>query len=393
MIVLNKTLVTRDTKGKCRFVHIWTEWTENKYLIHRESGLIGGKKLTSPNLEITTGKVKRTIDEQCELEFNSAIKKYLDKGYKDITELGITELTVEQVDKVLPKIKTDQNGNLKPMLCKILDKTNEKLTNKKWLASFKLDGLRCFLFYRDGEIHTSSRGGGDYDIATTYIREDKFLKKLFEEDPTLILDGELYYHHPAWNLQKISGLGRKQVLEEDHKFLKFYCYDVVMDLPFIKRWEILQIIQKCLHTFNTADSSKLVIVDHVWVQGLDEIMKRHDIAVSEGYEGLVIRDPDKEYKCVARDDRMLKIKEMTEDSIKVLGYELGLRGVEDMCFVLETKEGKQFKAKPEGDRTVKEEYMDNIKDIIGRMMDVRYFHYSEDGIPILPVAVCPRYDL
>ena len=393
MIVLNKTLVTRDTKGKCRFVHIWTEWTENKYLIHRESGLIGGKKLTSPNLEITTGKVKRTIDEQCELEFNSAIKKYLDKGYKDITELGITELTVEQVDKVLPKIKTDQNGNLKPMLCKILDKTNEKLTNKKWLASFKLDGLRCFLFYRDGEIHTSSRGGGDYDIATTYIREDKFLKKLFEEDPTLILDGELYYHHPAWNLQKISGLGRKQVLEEDHKFLKFYCYDVVMDLPFIKRWEILQIIQKCLHTFNTADSSKLVIVDHVWVQGLDEIMKRHDIAVSEGYEGLVIRDPDKEYKCGARDDRMLKIKEMTEDSFKVLGYELGLRGVEDMCFVLETKEGKQFKAKPEGDRTVKEEYMDNIKDIIGRMMDVRYFHYSEDGIPILPVAVCPRYDL
>ena len=216
MIVLNKTLVTRDTKGKCRFVHIWTEWTENKYLIHRESGLIGGKKLTSPNLEITSGKVKRTIDEQCELEFNSAIKKYLDKGYKDITELGITELTVEQVDKVLPKIKTDQNGNLKPMLCKILDKTNGKLTNKKWLASFKLDGLRCFLFYRDGEIHTSSRGGGDYDIATTYIREDKFLKKLFEEDPTLILDGELYYHHPAWNLQKISGLGRKQVLEEDH---------------------------------------------------------------------------------------------------------------------------------------------------------------------------------
>lgn len=122
-------------------------------------------------------------------------------------------------------------------------------------------------------------------------------------------------------------------------------------------------------------------------------MKQHDIAVSEGYEGLVIRDPDKEYKCGARDDRMLKIKEMTEDSFKVLGYELGLRGVEDMCFVLETKEGKQFKAKPEGDRTVKEEYMENIKDIIGRMMDVRYFHYSEDGIPILPVAVCPRYDL
>lgn len=51
-----------------------------------------------------------------------------------------------------------------------------------------------FLFLREGEIHTSSRGGQDYDIAATYIREDPYVVKLLNDNPELILDGELYRH-------------------------------------------------------------------------------------------------------------------------------------------------------------------------------------------------------
>ncbi len=271
------------------------------------------------------------------------------------------------------------------MLCKILDKANKKLTDKTWLSSYKHDGLRVFFFWKNNEVHTSSRGGQDYDVAATYIRKDPYLNDVLRNS-NLILDGELYRH--GWNLQKISGLGRKQELVEEHKELKFHCYDVVLDAPFKERLNVLNMLKE-----HCPDDSKLVIVDHVPVTGLDEIMKQHDKAVSEGYEGLVIRDPEKTYKCGARDDRMLKIKEMTEDSFTVIGYELGLRGVEDMCFVLCTKEGKPFKAKPEGDKELKEDYMKNINDIIGRLMDVRFFNYTDDGIPNLPVAVCPRYDL
>jgi hypothetical protein len=85
----------------------------------------------APVLEITKGKVKRTIEQQVELEFNSNYKKYLDKGYKDVEELGITELTVDNALEALGDTKTDQNGVLKPMLCKLLDKTNKKLTDKE----------------------------------------------------------------------------------------------------------------------------------------------------------------------------------------------------------------------------------------------------------------------
>lgn len=79
---------------------------------------------------IDHGKVKRTIHQQNELQYNSELKKYLDKGYKNVNDLGITDLTVESAKEALGGSKTDQKGSLKPMLCKVLDKTNTKQTNK-----------------------------------------------------------------------------------------------------------------------------------------------------------------------------------------------------------------------------------------------------------------------
>ena len=388
MVNLSFTGITRDSKSKCRVVTIWTEYIDGKYFIHRSSGLIDGKKVISPDLKVTSGKVKRTLDEQITLEFNSLVKKYLDKGYKDIRDFDITELTVEKAEEVLPKIKTDQNGNLKPMLCKVLDKTDKKLTDKTWFASYKHDGLRMFLFYRDGEVHTSSRGGGNYDIAASYIREDEFINDLFRRNPTLILDGELYFHHPDWNLQRISSLGRKQVLEDDHRILKFYCYDIVMDAPFKTRKYFLDHIK-----YTVPDNSKLVIVEHFKVQGLEEIMKLHNQAIAEGYEGLVIRDPDKEYKCGARDNRMLKIKEMQDAEFRIKGIVEGLRE-EDMCFLMEMPDGTKFKAKPIGDKALKQYYREHLGEIVGKLGVIKFLYYSKGDhpVPTLPVFKCVRLD-
>lgn len=385
------TLITRDSKGKIRVVEISYSWnnTLHAYVIERSSGLHGGKMTIQPPVTISKGKVKRTITEQTELEYNSLIKKYKDKGYKDITEFGFSSLDDFDPTEIFPKDVVDTNNVKKPMLAKVLDKTNKKLTDRKWLASNKLDGLRTLLYYRDGEVHTASRGGQDYDIASTYIRLDPFINQLFEANPTLILDGELYNHHPDYNLQKISGLGRLETLHEDHKNLKFYCYDIVDESKLFKdRLKILMDIQsKC------PPNSKLIVINHDEVEGLDNIMSLHNERVSLGYEGLVLRDPDQLYKCKARDNRMVKVKEFNEDSFVITGYELGLRGIEDMCFVLKTKDDATFKAKPIGERSVKEEYIKNIGDIIGRKGDVKYFNITPDGIPNLPVFLAVRYDI
>jgi len=337
------------------------------------------KKVVAPDIEILKGKVKRTIDEQCELEFNSNFKKYLDKGYKDIKDLDIEELTLENAEKALPSEKTDQNGAKKVMLCKVLDKENKNLTEKEWYGSYKHDGLRMLLFMRDGEVHTSSRGGGDYDIPATFVRQDPYIIKILSENEGLILDGELYRH--GWNLQKLSGLARKETLEEDHKELCFHCYDIVDETsPFKERVKRLNEFKN-----NCPKNSKLIIIEQRLIKGLDQIMEMHNEAVAAGYEGLVIKDPKKEYKCGARDNRCCKVKEFIDDEFKIIGLVEGLRE-EDMCFLMEMPDGTQFKAKPIGDRALKQYYRNHITEIIGQMGTVKYFGLTntEHPVPNLP---------
>ena len=395
MSVISKkdTLITRDSKGKIRQINIACEWNEKfqMYVITRSSGLYGGKFITQPNIEITKGKVKRTITEQAELEYNSNIKSYLDKGYKKISDLGYTSIDEFDPDKVLPKDKTDTKGVKKPMLCKVYDASDSK-TQKipYWFISSKLDGVRCFLFMKDGEIKTSSRGGQDYDIATTYIKQDPFLLEVFRQFPNIILDGEIYRH--GWNLSTISGLCRLESIDERHKELCFHCYDIVDEESiFSKRFNTLQNLYQLRET--NYPESKLVIVEHTVVRSNQEIMAAHNKFVAEGYEGAVIRDPNEVYKCGGRDRRMQKIKIFSDAEFKILGLSEGLRD-EDMCFIMETTDGNQFKAKPIGTREDKQWYRDHIKELIGKMGTVKYFGMTntEHPVPNLPVFKSVRLD-
>ena len=142
MANFNDTLICRDAKGKIRVVYIQTEWSDplHCYCLTRKTGLLGGKLIEAPIIEIRRGKAQRTVSEQNELQYKSELKKYLDKGYKNIKSLGITDLTIETAEEALPTSNTDQNGALKPQLCKVMDRTKTSQTDKQWLGSYKHDG-------------------------------------------------------------------------------------------------------------------------------------------------------------------------------------------------------------------------------------------------------------
>lgn len=374
---MKEILISRDSKSKLRVVEISCDWDSNLeiYKLKRSTGQFNGKMIEQPVIEIAKGKAKRTISEQATLEFNSHVKKYLDKGYKKISDYGCDSLDNFNED-VVPKSNTDQKGLVKPMLCNQYDFNDSKLEKITWKASTKLDGLRTMLYYKDGNIYTSSRGGKDYNTAATYIREDAYLQNLFKENPDLILDGELYKH--GWNLQKISGLGRLETLHEDHKELQFHCYDIVDEnKTFNERYELLKTFEQ---------TEKFIVVEHVDVKGNDNINKLHDEYIEQGYEGLVLRDPSKKYKCGSRSNRMLKVKKFVDAEFEVIDLVEGLRD-EDLCFLLKTEDGNQFKAKPMGDRQLKQWYRDNLDSLIGKMATVKYFGFTntENPVPNLPV--------
>lgn len=389
------TLISRDSKGKIRVVEISYQWEDdyNGFVIRRHTYQYGGKITDQPEIVITKGKAKRTVTEQARLEYNSHIKKYQDKGYK-LLEKDINTYSLEDLNKILPEFTTDANGFQKHMLAKQADKVSSSTFEKEWYASRKIDGTRCSFYYKDGVIKTASRGGGDYDPACQHFITNEKLITFFENHPDYILDGELYKHGKS--LQQISGAARLEKNAYDCDWLEYYIYDIMIpNMPFKDRLEILEEIQEELglgfdpeHIWNEGDL-QMQMVPHVKVSGWLNIKSLHDKYVSEGWEGVVIRDPSKNYKFGGRGNEMIKVKMYQDSEFLVTGISEGLRD-EDLCFTCVTEDGKEFKAKPMGSRELKQAYRNNLDQIIGKMATVKFFYYSDDGTPLQPVLKCIR---
>ena len=112
-------LVTRNARDKIQIVFADLIQTGNNFTIKRVTGQYKGKFTEQPELSIERGKVKRSVLQQAELEFNSIINKYLDKGYKklsDLTTMHLEEIRPDDLSELVPSIKSDSNGeNILPL--------------------------------------------------------------------------------------------------------------------------------------------------------------------------------------------------------------------------------------------------------------------------------------
>ena len=256
--------------------------------------------------------------------------------------------------------------------------------------------VRCSFYLKDGEIVSASRGGGDYDASTVHLRTHPKMIELFNKMPDLVLDGELYIH--GRSLQYISGTARLESGESRCNELEYYIYDTMdANMTAQERWNyisdeiapILGIVDFDPNANWNEDDLKVRIVPEEEVVGWTNIQKLHDKYVSEGFEGIVIRDPDKPYNYGGRTNAMIKVKMYQDDEFEIVGYSDGLRP-EDMVFICKTRAGKEFEAKPMGPRELKYEYLDRMDELIGKMATVKYFYYSDDGRPLQPVLKCIR---
>ena len=389
------SLIKRDSKGKIRVAQLQCEYKPNLkgYLIERTTFQYQGKETKQPDILVTEGKAKRTLNEQVKLQCEALIREYKDKGYKQI-DGSVYQYTSQQLEDMLPELTTDSTGFAKHMLAKqakdIKDSTIEKV--EKWWVSRKIDGVRCS-FYWDGEqVRSASRGGKNYDYATAHIRTNPKLIEFFKQHPLIVFDGELYKHGKT--LQQISGAARLEKNAEKSNWLQYYVYDImIQNSIFDERLAALNDIKEELSLgFEPEKEFKegelpLQMVPHVPVTGKnkkEQIKKLHDQYVSEGWEGCVARDASKEYKFGSRGADMIKFKEYQDAEFMITGISEGLRD-EDMCFTCVTDNGLEFKAKPMGSRELKQEYRYNIDSLIGKMATVKFFYYSDDGVPLQPV--------
>lgn len=369
---------------------------DDYYEIKRKTGLLNGKLVDQPVITIKVGKAKRTLEEQATLEAKSILNSQKDKGYKldidllrDLDPSTFPEnhlMDYAFIDSILPIGKTYDNGFRKLMLAKDPKPIKNFNWGRDWLVSRKLDGIRAAVSLDiEGNLQCISRNGKALVAPLTKIFKSTKWKSLFKKlGDDVIIDGELYIH--GRTLQYLSGAARLETYDSfRHDELEFWIFDYANEVDTAE--------ERCTKLNSLQDhfdeDDKVKIVNHIKLNNHESIKKIHDIWVKEGYEGAICRQADQLYGFGKRDDRMVKMKEFQDAEFVITGMKEGLRP-EDMVFTCMTDDGKSFDCKPIGPREVKYQYIEDIDNIIGKKLTVKFFNLTSDGIPFLPTGSAIR---
>jgi ATP-dependent DNA ligase len=356
-------LYKKDSKGKIRTLEIITDGN----LLLQISGLKDGAKVTNERVctPKNVGKSNETTaEEQAEREADSKISQKLDEGY------FITEKEALDTEVILPMLAQDYK------------KHSKKIDwSKPVFRQPKLDGMRA-LGISDSTL--ISRKGKYIDTLTHLNNELNILRSLLGG---LIPDGELYAHGLSFeDNMKLIKKYRKGKTES----IMFHVYDVIMDKPFKTRYYTLY------NAFQKYSFLHIELVDTFRIAHAVDITVAQSEYLSKGYEGTIIRHGDAPYQLDTRSYNLLKYKDFKDMASKIIDVIPSEARPEQGVIVCEAPENSEncisFKASLKFSHKKREEILQNKKDYIGQVAEIRYFEETAYGIPRFPVCVGFRLD-
>ena len=344
-------LYKKDSKGKIRFVEIYSN--ENKVI--QKHGIIDGKVVSNESECVgkNIGKLNETSpEEQAILEANAKIVKKLDEGY-------------------FKSIEEANNGDvILPMLAKDFKIEEHKVVYPVFVQP-KIDGMRCL---KNKKVLKSRK---NKDITTM----GHILKEMCEHE--YIFDGELYAH--GKNFQENMELIKKY-REGESEEVKYHVYDLVIpDLSFKDRYDILEQI------INNESLSHIELVPTYLIYNKEELNEIHSVFLKNGYEGTIVRTEDGKYEINKRSSSLLKYKDFKDISCKIIEVIPSEKRPKQGIFICEHR-GNSFGCGMKFSHAEREKILINKEHYIGKTAEIRFFEYTEDGIPRFPVAVGIRLD-
>jgi DNA ligase-1 len=358
--MIYKPLYKRATNGK---INQWTiEIDSNKF--RTIAGYNDGVQTTS-EWTICDGK---NIGKKNETTPERQAKAEADALYRKRKEVGFFD-DIKDCDKSI---------YFQPMLAKDWNDEKHKISYPIF-SQPKLDGIRCIV-KSDGMW---SRNGKPI-ISAPHIFA--VLKPLFEINPDLIFDGELYADKFSNDFNKICSLIKKTKptsddLLESQISIQYHIYDLPsFNATFTSRY-------KHLYKMLTNYSPFIVVVKTDQVDNMNDVSGYYEDYINEGYEGQILR-LDEEYQN-KRSKYLLKHKTFVDEEFVILGINEGEGNKSGMIghALFETKEGKRFTSnfKYSWDE-LKEMWL--IKDqLIGKTATIKYFNLTPQGVPRFPYVV------
>lgn len=356
----------KETNGKIYEWEVKIDKVNNSlYKVSTINGYEDGKKVVH-STEIPKGKAGRTVLEQAILEAQSKFNK---------------------------KEKEYSIEIFKPMLA---DKFKEELYKKKSRAfkiefpayiQPKLDGLRCISYLDNNNIVIQSRTGLRFENFDILKEQLMNIFKIVGDN--VYLDGELYTDSIIF--EELSGLVRlskeKAAKEQIQKIntIKYNLFDIFFsdtsNMIYTDRKEKLEQLMKIKNI------NLISLVEAKLINDYKEIDSHHDNFVSQGYEGLMVRDKNGLYEPNKRSKYLQKFKKFMEEEFEIIGFKEGL-GDEKGCVVWRciNSDGNEFNVRPKGTREQRKEYFKEGKKYVGKKLTVIFQEYEDSGIPRFPVG-------
>jgi DNA ligase-1 len=364
--MIYKTIYKRTSSGKTQ---TWfAEVDGDRY--RTTAGYLDGKKTTTEwtvALPKNEGKANETTgDTQAIAEVEAEYEKKLKKDYHE---------TLDAIDEV---------RHFKPMLATKWADRKDKIKDTKVCIQPKLDGFRCIV-KADG-MWTRT---GEPIYGAPHIFES--LKPFFDEDPTMVLDGELYNHDLKDDFNTLSSIIRKQnptpeELETSKKIMQYWVYDLPSSkYGFARRYSSLQRFS----IFN--DSIKKVFTEYIDIKQVDIISQDY---IDLGYEGSMVRLKDSLYEN-KRSTGLIKWKEFEDDEFLIDDIQEGVGNKSGMAarVVLTLSDGRKFGTGVLGNEDYCKELLARKGEWIGKLGTVKHQGYTPDGIPRFGKFKTVRFDV
>jgi DNA ligase-1 len=370
-------LYKRNVQGK---IELWKVFVVDNY-IEVVYGEHGSAKFQRKVTKITKGKSvgkknETTPHEQAESEAMSKWEKKLKSGYVQ----NLKDAQAGKTDKII-------KGGIVPMLAaKYSDKM--KLDFPVYVQP-KLDGERCIATRINGEVTLWTRTRKQITSCPHIIVQ---LKDVLASIPgNLFIDGELYIHMPNDKkaFEKLMSAIRKVEPTPESRMVEFHVYDgchlvfgEAIELSFEKRFTILNKLPDYYSHIKFVNSSGCL--NH------KEIKLAHDYFTSEGYEGLMVREPESFYEH-KRSKALLKMKQMHDAEFEIVNVVAGKDNT--VVFVCLCKK-ETFGVTMSGNKKDNQKYLKNKSLWEGKKLTVQYQRLTgKNQVPLFPVGLRIREDI
>lgn len=347
---METTIYKKDSKGNIRFLTIHTE---DNFVV-QTSGIYGTDNPVENRSACVAKNVGRsnetTPEHQATLEAFSKIEEKMRQGYF---------LTIDEAD--------EKGGKdfLLPMLAKDFKKEVKKVKFPCY-AQPKLDGMRSL-----GEKSAFMSRTGKVIETINHIKFDHIDE---------ILDGELYAHGESF--QAVMRMVKK--VRPETLNIMYHVYDVVMPVPFEQRWVWM--------VENLGSIPGISLVETVVIESIEELQDYHRTNIERGYEGTMVRHSEEHYAVNKRSSQLLKYKDFLDEVYKVIDVIPSESRPEQGIVVCQNDKGDTFGCGMKFSHAEREDILKNKTDYLGKMAEIRFFEFSESGIPRFPVCYGFRLD-